>query len=94
MEASALAEFEMAVLCAFQYAGASAADQQAQATKRQAEEFCAAIKARADGWRFALELFERSEHQEVKFYALQFLQVCSDSLNDCSPHLKRTDKNT
>lgn len=74
-EAAAVAEFERAVLCAFQYAGASPADEQAQALKRQAEAFCNAVKARADGWRFALELFERSEHQEVKFYALQALQV-------------------
>lgn len=73
--ASTTAEFEMAVLCAFQYASASLADQQAQALKLQAETFCNAIKASADGWRYELELFEFSEHQEVKFYALQALQV-------------------
>lgn len=73
--ASTTAEFEMAVLCAFQYASASLQDQHAQALKLQAETFCSAIKASADGWRYELELFEFSEHQEVKFYALQALQV-------------------
>lgn len=69
-----IAEFEMAVLCAFQYAGASMADQQAQALKAQAEGFCNSIKASASGWSYELQLFEFSEHQEVKFYALQALQ--------------------
>ncbi|TYZ59593.1 hypothetical protein PybrP1_002323 [[Pythium] brassicae (nom. inval.)] len=71
---SSAAEFEMAVLCAFQYASASLADAPAQALKQQAERFCASVKASADGWRLALELFEFSEHEEVKFYALQALQ--------------------
>lgn len=75
MPANTVAEFEMAVLCAFQYASASLQDQQAQVLKQQAETFCNAIKASADGWRYELELFEFSEHQEVKFYALQALQV-------------------
>lgn len=71
---SSAAEFEMAVLCAFQYASASLTDAPAQALKQQAERFCASVKASADGWRYALELFAFSEHQEVKFYALQALQ--------------------
>ncbi|GMF61674.1 unnamed protein product [Phytophthora fragariaefolia] len=69
-----VAEFERAVLVAFQYAGASAADQQAQTLKLQAERFCAAVKARADGWRAELQLFALSQHEQVKFYALQALQ--------------------
>ncbi|KAE8988743.1 hypothetical protein PF005_g20215 [Phytophthora fragariae] len=69
-----VAEFERAVLIAFQYAGAQAADQQAQALKLQAESFCAAVKSQADGWRAELQLFEHSEHEQVKFYALQALQ--------------------
>lgn len=73
--ASTISEFEMAVLCAFQYASASLKDQQAQSLKLQAETFCNSIKASVDGWRYELELFEFSEHQEVKFYALQALQV-------------------
>lgn len=55
-----VAEFERAVLIAFQYAGARATDQQAQALKLQAESFCAAVKAQADGWRAELQLFEHS----------------------------------
>ncbi|KAH7469096.1 Exportin-T [Phytophthora ramorum] len=69
-----VAEFERAVLVAFQYAGASINDQQAQTVKLQAESFCAAVKSRADGWRVELQLFEHSEHEQVKFYALQALQ--------------------
>ncbi|RLN48414.1 hypothetical protein BBJ28_00015062, partial [Nothophytophthora sp. Chile5] len=68
------AEFERAVLCAFQYAGASASDQQAQALKLQAESFCGSVKSSVDGWRYELQLFEHSQHEQVKFYALQALQ--------------------
>ncbi|KAF4042487.1 Exportin 1-like protein [Phytophthora infestans] len=71
---SDVAEFERAVLIAFQYASASLADQQAQTLKLQAESFCNAVKAQADGWRAELQLFEHSEHEQVKFYALQALQ--------------------
>ncbi|OWY94648.1 Exportin, partial [Phytophthora megakarya] len=67
-------EFERAVLVAFQYAGASTTDQQAQTIKLQAESFCNAVKSQADGWRAELQLFEHSEHEQVKFYALQALQ--------------------
>ncbi|KAJ0406793.1 hypothetical protein ATCC90586_000846 [Pythium insidiosum] len=71
---AAVTEFEMAVLCAFQYASASLADQQAQAMKAQAESFCDRVKASPSGWRACLELFELSAHAQVKFYALQALQ--------------------
>ncbi|KAG2509612.1 hypothetical protein JM18_009069 [Phytophthora kernoviae] len=69
-----VAAFECAVLCAFQYAGASLADQQAQTLKLQAESFCASIKSQSDGWKAELQLFHQSEHEQVKFYALQALQ--------------------
>lgn len=69
-----VAEFERAVLIAFQCASANVADQQTQALKLQAESFCAAIKAQVDGWRVELHLFEQSEHEQVRFYALQALQ--------------------
>ncbi|TMW56984.1 hypothetical protein Poli38472_002909 [Pythium oligandrum] len=74
MATHTVAEFDMAVRCAFQYASASLADEQAQATKLQAETYCNAVKASSTGWRLCLELFEYSEHQEVKFYALQAIQ--------------------
>ncbi|KAF1327948.1 Exportin-t, partial [Globisporangium splendens] len=86
--ANTISEFEMAVLCAFQYASASLKDQQAQALKLQAESFCNSIKASVDGWRYELELFEFSEHQEVKFYALQALQENVSFVENKAPYLK------
>ncbi|CAI5730624.1 unnamed protein product [Peronospora destructor] len=69
-----IAEFERAVLVAFQYATADTNDQRAQTIKLQAESFCTAVKTQVDGWRAELQLFKRSEHEQVKFYALQALQ--------------------
>ncbi|CAH0492567.1 unnamed protein product [Peronospora farinosa] len=69
-----VAEFERAVLVAFQYATADINDQQAQTIKLQAESFCTAVKIQVDGWQAELQLFKRSEHEQVKFYALQALQ--------------------
>ncbi|TDH68260.1 hypothetical protein CCR75_008403 [Bremia lactucae] len=69
-----MTEFERAVLIAFQCAAASTGNQQMQTLKLQAENFCAAIKSQADGWQAELQLFKQSEHEQVKFYALQALQ--------------------
>ncbi|KAL7692235.1 putative exportin-1/Importin-beta, exportin-T [Plasmopara halstedii] len=69
-----VAELERAVLIAFQCASADVADQPTKTLKLQAESFCAAVKAQEDGWRAELQLFEQSEHEQVKFYALQAIQ--------------------
>uniref|UniRef100_M4BT63 Exportin-T n=1 Tax=Hyaloperonospora arabidopsidis (strain Emoy2) TaxID=559515 RepID=M4BT63_HYAAE len=67
-------EFERAVITAFQYAASSITDPQSRTLKLQAESYCAAVKSQTDGWQAELQLFEHSEHEQVKFYALQALQ--------------------
>ena len=78
-----VAEFERAVLIAFQYAAANSNDHEAQKLKLQAESYSTAVKIQADGWRTELQLFEHSEHEQVKFYALQALQeALSNGVDD------------
>ncbi|CAH0475018.1 unnamed protein product [Peronospora belbahrii] len=87
-----IAEFERAVLVAFQYAIASVNDQQAQTIKSQAESFCTAVKNQADGWRAELQLFEHSEHEQVKFYALQaLLEALNNGFDDAVAVAVRTE---
>ncbi|CAI5725673.1 unnamed protein product [Hyaloperonospora brassicae] len=69
-----IAEFERAVITAFQYAAYSSTSPQSRTLKLQAESYCAAVKSQANGWQAELQLFEHSEHEQVKFYALQALQ--------------------
>ncbi|KAF0682586.1 Aste57867_25293 [Aphanomyces stellatus] len=72
MAAVNVEELERAVLYAFQYAGASLKDSEAQKVKGEAEMYCQVAKQTS--YALFLQLFEMSGHEQVKFYALQALQ--------------------
>ncbi|ETW07728.1 hypothetical protein H310_02175 [Aphanomyces invadans] len=67
-----VADLERAVLYAFQYAGASLNDVNAQKVKAEAEMYC--LAAKQTSYQFFLQLFQASTHDQVKFYSLQALQ--------------------
>ena len=71
-----LIEYESAIVYAFHYSGATMNDKAAQARKQQAETYCLQRKADINtNWQYALRLFQLSRYEQVKFYALQVIQV-------------------
>ena len=73
MSTISLPDLERAILFAFQYADAPLADANAQKIKADAEMYC--THAKQTSYAPFLSLFQSSSHEQVKFYALQALQV-------------------